>query len=173
MYKVHDLFSYIIFDLSTYYISNFNPLLFIIGFDPAGFSNLFDVKWLREAELKHGRIAMLGVLGFIGSSFVQLPGDIHQVSAVAAHDVAVKSGALGQVLLWTSLFEIISLKAVTQMLEGSGREPGNFGFDPLGLSKGNPDKYAVNELKNGRLAMLAFSGLVTQAVLTGKDFPYY
>jgi light-harvesting complex I chlorophyll a/b binding protein 1 len=116
---------------------------------------------------------MLAVVGFIGTSFYQLPGDVHQTSAVAAHDVAVKSGALGQVLLWTSLFELVSLKAISEMMEGSGRAPGSFGFDPLNLSKGDPEKYALNELKNGRLAMLAFSGLVTQAVLTGKEFPYY
>jgi hypothetical protein len=148
----------------------------LIGFDPAGFSNWIDVRWLREAELKHCRIAMLGTLGFIASGFYQLPGDIHAVSAVNAHDVAVKSGALQQVLLWTSLFEIISTKAVVEMLEGSGREPGYFGFDPLKYSEGKSDKvkndFALKELKNGRLAMLAFSGIVTQAVLTGKDFPF-
>ena len=35
-----------------------------VGFDPLGFSEVFDVKVLREAELKHGRIAMLAVLGW-------------------------------------------------------------------------------------------------------------
>jgi hypothetical protein len=52
-------------------------------------------------------------------------------------------------------------------------EPGDFSFDPLGLGKvpANFKKYQINELKNGRLAMLAFSGIVTQAALTGKDFP--
>jgi hypothetical protein len=35
-----------------------------VGFDPLGFSEVFDIKVLREAELKHGRIAMLAVLGW-------------------------------------------------------------------------------------------------------------
>jgi len=126
-----------------------------------------------DIELKHCRIAMLAVLGSVVSTFYQLPGEEHAVGLVAAHDAAVKSGALGQVLLWTSLFEIISVKAVSQMLEGSGREPGYFGFDPLKFSTpATKDKYVLSELKNGRLAMLAFSGIITQAVLTGKEFPF-
>ena len=147
-----------------------------VGFDPVGFSNFIDVRWLREAELKHSRICMLAVLGFVVSGFVQLPGDLHQVSPVMAHDAAVKSGAFGQVFLWISIFELLSIKAINEMFEGSGREPGDYGFDPLKLSEGKSDAvkndFALKELKNGRLAMLAFSGIVTQAVLTGKDFPY-
>ena len=44
-----------------------------VGFDPLGFSNYFDLKWLREAELKHGRICMLGCLGFWVQEAVHLP----------------------------------------------------------------------------------------------------
>jgi light-harvesting complex I chlorophyll a/b binding protein 1 len=58
------------------------------------------VPFFREAELKHGRIAMLATLGWIASEFVQLPGEVHAVSPVAAHDAAVSSGALLQVLIW-------------------------------------------------------------------------
>ena len=34
-----------------------------VGFDPLGISTFLDVKWLREAELKHGRICMLAWTG--------------------------------------------------------------------------------------------------------------
>lgn len=34
-------------------------------FDPFGFAETFDPKWLREAELKHGRVAMLATVGWL------------------------------------------------------------------------------------------------------------
>jgi hypothetical protein len=43
-------------------------------------------------ELKHGRICMLASLGFVATEFVKLPGAVHDVSAVAAHNAAVSSG---------------------------------------------------------------------------------
>jgi light-harvesting complex I chlorophyll a/b binding protein 1 len=148
-----------------------------VGFDPVGFSNLVDIKWLREAELKHSRVAMLACAGIIVTSFLHLPGDVHDVGVVAAHDAAVRSGAMNQILFWTGLFEILSFKAISQMFEGSGRAPGDFGFDPLKLSVGKSqevkDDFALKELQNGRLAMFAFSGMITTAVLTGKEFPYF
>jgi len=40
-----------------------------VGFDPLGLSNIEDVGldlyWMREAEIKHGRIAMMAVAGVI------------------------------------------------------------------------------------------------------------
>mmetsp|Transcript_40457 Transcript_40457/g.126590 ORF Transcript_40457/g.126590 Transcript_40457/m.126590 type:complete len:85 (+) Transcript_40457:212-466(+) len=72
--------------------------------------------------------------------------------------------------------ECLSFVAIQQMLAGSGRAPGDYGFDPLNLSaKMTPDQLKtmqLKELKNGRLAMLAFSGIVTQAALSGHGFPY-
>jgi hypothetical protein len=122
-----------------------------------GFSNWIDIKFLQEAELKHGRVAMLGFLGFVFSEFVKLPGDVHSVSPIAAHDAAVTSGAMAQILIWTSIFEVLSIKAVQEMIEGSGRAPGAFGFDPLKFSEGKSqavkDDFVVKELSNGRLAM--------------------
>ena len=148
-----------------------------VGFDPLGFSKNIDVRWLREAELKHGRVCMLATLGFVMSEFVHLPGDVHNVGAIAAHDVAVKYGAMWQLLIWLGLFEVLSAKGIIEMLEGSGRAPGDFGFDPLKFSAGKSDKVkadlALKELQNGRLAMIAYGGMVTGAVLSGKGFPYF
>merc|ERR1719502_288594 len=70
--------------------------------------DVVDIKWLREAELKHARVAMLACAGIIGTSIFHLPGDMHDVGVVAAHDAAVKTGAMNQILFWTGLFEIIS-----------------------------------------------------------------
>lgn len=66
------------------------------------------------------------------------------MSSIAAHDAAVATGAMPQILLWVSAFEAISSVAVVQMLEGSGRAPGNFGFDPYNLySKPGMEKKKV------------------------------
>ena len=129
-------------------------------------------EWLREAELKHCRVAMLAVVGFVFTDFYTLPG--FEYSTVEAHDACVASGAMSQLLLWIGLLEVVSLISIDQMLRGSGREPGDFGFDPIGFST-DPKKKAdlqMKELANGRLAMFAFGGVVTQSVLTGNSFPY-
>jgi light-harvesting complex I chlorophyll a/b binding protein 4 len=41
-------------------------------------------------------------------------------------------------------------------------------FDPLGFSKGNLKELQTKEIKNGRLAMVAFMGFVLAAQATGK-----
>jgi len=107
---------------------------------------------------------------------ITLPGEMHKVSSVAAHDVACTYGAMQQLLLWLGFVEFFSGIAVAQMMwENSGRAPGDFSYDPLRLAV-TPEKkkfYELAEITHGRLAMLAFSGVVTQSVLTGKGFPYF
>jgi hypothetical protein len=41
-----------------------------IGFDPLGFSNWLNLNWAREAEIKHGRIAMLAATGMIVQVYI-------------------------------------------------------------------------------------------------------
>merc|ERR1719183_2771019 len=143
-----------------------------VGFDPVGFSEIFPMDWLREAELKHCRVSMLATVGFAFTDFYTLPG--FEYSTIEAHDACVASGAMSQILLWTGALEVVSLIGIDQMLRGSGRAPGDYGFDPLGFASdpAKLEELQMKELANGRLAMFAFSGFVTQAVLTGHSFPY-
>ena len=151
-----------------------------VGFDPFRFSDFVPMDFLREAELKHGRICQLAVVGFaavdLGFRIYPVPEAYEGLTSVTAHDALVKYGAMGQLFLWIGIAETISTVAVIQMLNGSGRAPGDFGLDPIGFLK-NKSEEEINEMKlkeitHCRLAMFAFSGMVTQAVLTQGPFPY-
>merc|ERR1719453_1169435 len=145
-----------------------------VGFDPLGFTEVLPLEWLREAEIKHCRVAMMAVVGFIFTDFYTLPG--YEFTTLEAHDAGVANGSMSQLLLWIGLLEIFSFIGIDQMLRGSGREPGDFGFDPVGfIAEGGKKKeeMQMKELANGRLAMFAFGGAVTQAVLTGNSFPWF
>lgn len=133
------------------------------------------VPWFREAELKHGRIAMLAAAGYAAVDLgVTLP-DHAGIGSFAAHNSAVASGAMVQILIWTSILEHVTLNAVTKGLKDGTHTPGNYMFNPLNFGKSakEMEKLQVNELKNGRLAMMAISGMVTADALTGgHGFPY-
>jgi Chlorophyll A-B binding protein len=151
-----------------------------VGFDPFRFSDFIPVDFLREAELKHGRIAMMAVVGFaavdLGMRVYPIPPGYEGLTALTAHDALITQGAMIQLNIWFSVCEIVGAVAVYQMLNGSGREPGDFGLDPPQMLKGRSVEYVNNmklkELTNGRLAMLAFSGMVTQATLYDSHFPF-
>jgi len=151
-----------------------------VGFDPLRISDYVPMDYLREAEIKHGRICMLAWLGYVsvdmGLRIYPLPPGLEGLTSATAHDASVAQGGMAHIFLSIAFLEMGSWLSVSAMLQGSGREPGDFGFDPLGYLKGKSEeevnKIKLQELKNGRLAMLAFSGVVTQSVLTGLSFPY-
>lgn len=116
---------------------------------------------------------MLAIVGLIVAEFYTFPFYPQAPHlAIYRHNWGVSNGSLIQILLWTSFFEIITLPAVIQMVTGkSDRAPGDFKFDPLGLGK-DPAKmaeYKVNEVKNGRLAMVAVSGAIHHAAITNQN----
>ena len=88
-----------------------------IAFDPVGFSNYFDIKWLREAELKHGRVCMLGVTGLLAQEFVTLP--MFENGATPIDDFFVVP-AFG---LWQVFFAIGALEFFMNGFKISAGEP--------------------------------------------------
>lgn len=144
-----------------------------VGFDPLAFSDFFDIKWLREAEIKHGRASMLATLGFVTTQYVSLPGVPHVADSNMA-PIAVGAGPMLQIVFWVGLLEVWTNKGNVTMLtmfEDPDRVPGDLGFDPLGLSVGKTqeekDEMALKEIKNGRLAMLAIGGMIHHNWVTG------
>jgi hypothetical protein len=124
---------------------------------------------------------MLAWTGFVtvdmGARIYPLPEAYEGLTSLTAHDALVQQGAMSQIFLWCAVFETVASISLIQILyEESGRAPGDFGLDPLGFLKGKSeeevDQMKLREIKNGRLAMLAFSAVVTQSVLTQGPFPY-
>ena len=79
------------------------------GFDPVGFAEIMDIKWMREAEIKHGRVAMLATIGYTYPEmpwFAQaFPGDAYSHSNPIKAALAVPPEAWAQVLLFCGVME--------------------------------------------------------------------
>lgn len=150
-----------------------------VGFDPLGISEYFPTDYLVESELKHGRICQLAWLGYVavdlGARIYPLDDSMQGVTSATAHDPAVSFGSLGNILVWVGFFELTSWIGISQMLQGSGRVPGDYGLGTKFLEGKSDAAIAdmkLKELTHCRAAMLAFSGVVTQSVLYDKGFPY-
>ncbi|KAL1511200.1 hypothetical protein AB1Y20_006015 [Prymnesium parvum] len=149
-----------------------------VGFDPYGFGSMYNIKYMREAELKHGRICMLAFFGYISvDRGFYAPGAPH-VSSLAAHDVTVQSGHMVFLLFVVGILESLGYTAINQMLSGeTEREPGDYGLDGFNYLKDKSPaevkRMQFYEIVHCRAAMLAFSGMVTVSAMYGKPFPYF
>lgn len=149
-----------------------------VGFDPLGLSNIDDVGidlyWLREAEIKHCRVAMLATAGILQVEiFGPAPG-CEMATAKCQMDSFwqlwnAHPQYIAFAIILITIIEMISGIATTSGRESGDRAPGDFGLDPLGFMKGSPEGAArlqAQEIANGRLAMWAASGLLLQGCST-------
>ena len=145
------------------------------GFDPLGLSNIedlgIDLYWMREAELKHSRVAMLAVVGSLAqeSGFVLpgLPTGKNQVELFwTCFDR--NPAPIFAAVIFLGMVEIFSGFATTEGQKTGERAPGDFGFNPLkfGKSDATAKDFAVKEIRNGRLAMWAAAGILVQGATT-------
>jgi len=153
--------------------------------DPLGLSNRYPehLPWYREAELKHGRVAMLGCVGLIAPDAFRIPLpqlEDPDLDMMTAHNKLIGPG-LGEGPMWWLLlfcgvvesirFKQLGLGFGDLTLENAGDL--NFGKGFLPKSEDGQVQMKIKELKNGRLAMLAFSGAITQGILwETHHFPF-
>lgn len=83
-----------------------------VGFDPLGISNYWDIKWMREAELKHGRICMLATAGILVQEFVHLPGAAFSKKVALEAWSSAPRGGMIQILVAIGLIELVSNRYV-------------------------------------------------------------
>ena len=156
-------------------------------FDPLGFAAKADegtLKRYREAELTHGRVAMLATVGFLVGEAVE--GSTYlfngEITGPAIGHLA-QVNPVFWIFLGAGIAKAESVRAQIGWVEpkdvpfdepGLLRAeyvPGNLGFDPLGLKPEDAEEFAImqtKELQNGRLAMLAAAGFLAQELVDGK-----
>jgi len=142
------------------------------------------VRFYREVELKHCRVAMLAALGFpLAEVFHPLFGGGIDVPSFYAFQQTPLQTFWGVVVLVLGIFEVFSVftfqQPASRQPDGSPTQPwtirldhtpGDLGFDPLGLKPTDPAELLAmqnKELNNGRLAMIAIAGMIVQEGVTG------
>lgn len=168
-----------------------------VGFDPLGFSTvpvgpwfaglegrngeIGNLNWYREAELIHGRIAQVAVVGFLAPGlFGTLPGNdwtgadaysnLNPLDAFSQ----VPGLAILQIFLFMTYLEVRRINIIKE--EGEAYQPGDLRigqgenrYNPFNLDY-SEDAYAekqLQELKHCRLAMIGVFGLWAQAQASG------
>lgn len=165
------------------------------GFDPLNLgANEKALDWYRNAELQNGRWAMLGTAGILIPNLISKLGlysfpEWYDAGKVVQETSSIPYPTLIMVQLF--LFNFSEIKRLEDMKKpGSQGQAGSFlgfegnfkgtgisgypggAFDPLKLSTsgigGNLDELKLKEIKNARLAMVAFLGFAAQHAATGK-----
>ena len=143
-------------------------------FDPLGLSHDksdSEILWLREAELKHGRWAMIASLAIPAFEAVNQQPGIHSLDnspplVMVCFATAVAATEYQSMLNgWKNPF--VGKDNYFQIKEDYN--PGDFN---LGVEKnflGKDEKFMADaELNHGRLAMIGASGMIAQELVTGN-----
>merc|ERR1712176_13864 len=164
-------------------------------FDPLGYTKdlpVQEIKRYREAEVMHGRVAMLATVGYlVQENFHPFLGKVDVVAA-NTHLTQVLNfepilfNIFATLIAVAELYRAVNgwefpLKALEKNAKLEVRTwltklnddyyPGDLGFDPLNLKPNSAEAFAemqTKELQNGRLAMIAVMGMMVQEQVTGS-----
>jgi len=165
------------------------------GFDPLNLGSEETFVPFREAEIKHGRLAMLAAVAWPLQEILHpIIVDVMRGSGIAAKDVMAETngfspsllnGGLEQLEVAPGLMLAIYMASVLELKDLKAREaqglkfneydkaklPGDLSFDPFRITRDLPREEKVEflekELLNGRLAMIAITCYVAEEVLFG------
>merc|ERR1712151_707823 len=174
-------------------VGAFPPLGF---WDPWGLSTECtegQLAYIREAELKHGRICMLASLGiFVAEKWHPLFGGAVDVPAIDVFGAVELGFFWPAVLIAASGIEILgnagrTTPAIVDESRGDaarntpelnpGIIPGDVGFDPFGFkTRSSPEdfyKLQEREIAHARLAMIATLGMISQELAFPGTFIGY
>merc|ERR1711953_570461 len=125
----------------------------------------------RETEIKHGRVCMMGTMGYITPELTgKFPGMLSPSQGLTFESIPNGLGAISKVpgLGWGQM--VLYCAAVEAAgADNRGDGPGEFGWKVITSS--DPDekrKKLAAEIANGRLAMMAIIGMFFQDGLTGS-----
>ena len=136
---------------------------------------------MRDAEIKHARLAMLAAVGWplaeLLNPWIALDG--HNGRAPSLFNGGLGDGVIPFFIVLAAggaaYLEYVAEEKVNQQSRLAPIEPsiaGDYGFDPLGFSKEEgayrQRELRANELFNGRLAMLAITGFAVQEFVYSK-----
>ena len=158
-------------------------------FDPLGFCTSGEekvseakIRFYREVELKHARVAMLAAVGFpLAEQFHPLFATDDAPSFLAFQQTPLQTfwPVVVGVIAIAEVFSVFTFQNPASYVNGEPAEPwtmrldhqaGDLGFDPMGLKPTDAKEFAemqTKELNNGRLAMIAIAGMVVQEGVTG------
>lgn len=179
----------------------------IIGYyDPLDLANAafwgqsqdFTIGWLRQSEIKHGRVAMAAFVGYIVQSNFHWPWLMTldkefpstDLSPPEQWDALPFEGKI-QIVLFVGFLELYSELSPDENGVGGqahytkGGQPGKFPtfdavphyapfnlYDPFKFSKNMPEekkeRRLVAEINNGRLAMLGIFGFLCEQTIPGS-----
>merc|ERR550539_1715189 len=154
--------------------------------DPLGFGEKASperLRWFREAELKHGRVAMLAAVGFLVGENPDLKTALFPSNPEYAGSNGLAMNTYTDHNLDTFWYAFVAgvgalevgffdkFESVLDLELKADYAVGDLGFDPLGLKPDDEDEFARKrtiELQNGRLGMLALAGFNAQELTDGK-----
>lgn len=151
-------------------------------FDPLGLakapSDAADFRRRREAEIKNGRVAMFAAMGYIAPEYFRWPGYLSPSEGIKFTDVPNGVAALSKVPAegWAQIGCFIAFLELFPLRQDANRLPGDFAtcgklgvpwFFVAGRNGSDADPVANkrgldSEINNGRLAMVAITGMISQ-----------